>query len=129
MTPRRTHPGGIPTTASDEQYTPTPVLVREPAQPVVGSRTFVAIVSTILGIIVSVTTIQAFTGKYFFVDRTEYSEKSLRESEERGKLQGLLGKIEATLSQQTTALSRAESKIDDLSESLRKLEIKIAERR
>ena len=105
------------------------MLVREPARPVVGSRTFVAIVSTILGIIVSVTTIQAFTGKYFFVDRTEYSEKSLRESEERGKTQGLLGKIEAVLSQQTTALNRAESKIDDLSESLRKLELKIAERR
>ena len=124
--PRRTHPGGIPINPSDDmQYTPTPVLTKE-SSPAIGSRPFVAIISTIVGIISAVTVVVGFTGKYFFVDRSEYNETALRQSEDRGKLQGSLSRIDLTLLQQTTVLERQEKKIDNLSDTVRNLELKLA---
>jgi hypothetical protein len=113
MSPRKTMPGGIPIQSS--QYTPTPVLVEASSpQPAIGSRVFVMAISTLLGIVVATTTIVGFTGRYFYVDRSEYSDKSVREAEDRGKLQNLLGRVEATLSQQTITLSRLEATVREI---------------
>jgi hypothetical protein len=125
--PRRTYPGGIPTTTSDDQqYTPTPVLVDTSDRQTIGSRTFVAMLSTILGILVSTTVIIGFTGKYFYVDRAEYTTTSLKEADDRGKLQGSLNRLDLALVQQITILERQERKIDELSDTVRKLELKLA---
>jgi hypothetical protein len=110
--PRKTMPGGIPI---QQQYTPTPVVLDSQVQPrQIGSRVFVAIISTVLGILVSTTAIVGFTGKYFYVDRAEYADKSVREAEDRGRLQNLLGRVEATLSQQTITLSRLEATVREI---------------
>ena len=128
--PRRTYPGGIPTTTSDDQqYTPTPVLVDASDRQTIGSRTFVAMLSTILGILVSTTVIIGFTGKYFYVDRAEYTATSLKESDDRGKLQGSINRLDFTLVQQITILERQEKKIDELTETIQKLKIELALRR
>jgi hypothetical protein len=112
MSPRKTVPGGIPI---QSQYTPTPVVMEIPEpHRLVGSRIFVAIISTILGILVATTTIVGFVGRYFYVDRAEYAEKAVSDARDEGKLLGVLGKFEATMAQQTIALSRLEAAVREI---------------
>lgn len=115
MTPRRpTIPGGIPTAFPEPSHTPTPVMLPEPGPRPASSRALVTILSTILGVLVSTIAITGFVGKYFYVDRSEYSEKTLRDADERGRLQGLLGRVETTLTQQEKALDNLASAVRDL---------------
>ena len=127
---RRTYPGGqpivMPPQQPEAQYTPAPVLAESPDEsPLVGSRTFIAVLSTILGIIVATSLVIGFTGKYFFVDRSEYAERALRESEDRGKLQVVLGKFETTMSQQTGTLDRQEKALDRMADTVRSIELRM----
>ena len=113
MTPPRrpTVPGGVPTL--EPEMTPTPVLVEE-ARPT--SRSFVAVLSTVLGIVLGTVGVLGFAGKYFFVDRAEYTQ-------DRGASQAVLLRVEMTMQQQATILDRQEKAFDRLSETVRALEL------
>jgi hypothetical protein len=125
--PRKTAPGGIPL-QDYQQYTPPPVAL-DANTPTWGSRVSIAAISTALAVLVSTIAIVGFVGKYFYVDRTEYSEKALRESEERGQLRGVMGRVDATLVQMKDLIDRQEKAIDRMSETVKSLELRQAGRR
>jgi len=112
MSPR-TLPGGITITRRQQP---------------VGSRAFITILGTILGIVVSTTTLVGFTGKYFFVDRTEYNQKVLRDADERGETHKMLLRVETILAQQEAVLERQEKAFDRLSDLVRNIELQVSKR-
>jgi hypothetical protein len=118
MSPRTgTRPGGV-------EITPTPVMMESP--PLVGSRSFITILSTILGIVVATGLIVGFVGKYFYVDHTEYAAKNLRDTEDRGNVQKILVKVETSMAQQANTLDRQEKAFDRMAETVRAIEIGMA---
>jgi len=111
MSPR-TQPGGIP----------IPVVIEQKSPPV-GSRAFVAVLSVILGVAVSTTAIIGFSGRYFFVDRAEYSQQELRAETQKGETMKILQRVETTLDQQASSLARLEKSFERLSEIVRGVEL------
>lgn len=121
MSPRRlTVPGGVPTYSP----TPTPVMGEDVPPPAVGSRSFVTIVSTILGIVLATTAVLGVIGKYFYVDRGEYTQKILQDAVDRGNVQKVLVKFESSMAQQAATLERQEKAFDRMSETVRALELR-----
>jgi uncharacterized protein HemX len=110
MSPR-TQPGGIP------------IVIEQKSPPPVGSRTFVAILSVILGIVVSTTAIIGFSGRYFFVDRAEYAQQELKAEAQKGETMKILQRVETTLDQQASSLARMEKSFERLSDIVRGVEL------
>lgn len=120
MPPRRpTVPGGVPTYSP----TPTPVMGEDVPTPAMGSRSFVTILSTILGIVLATSAVLGVVGKYFYVDRGEYTQKILQDADERANVQKVLVRFESTMAQQSTTLERQEKAFDRMAETVRALEL------
>lgn len=117
MSPPRnpTHPMGL-------EITPPPVMMEQPAV----SRNFVTLLSTFLGIVVATTLIVGFVGKYFYVDRTEYTQQSLRIAEDRGNVQRIFERVENTMTEQKSTLNRQEKAFDRMAETVKSIELSLA---
>ena len=81
-----------------------PIFQLKPA--VTPSKTFVAAIAAILGVLISAGTIIGVMGKAFYVQRTEYTEKSLRDAEATTIMQQSLTRMENTLNRQEAAFDR-----------------------
>jgi hypothetical protein len=88
-----------------------------------GSRSFVTILSTILGIVLATSAVLGVVGKYFYVDRGEYTQKILQDADERANVQKVLVRFESTMAQQSTTLERQEKAFDRMAETVRALEL------
>jgi hypothetical protein len=75
-------------------------------QTITPSKTFVAAIAAILGVLISAGTIIGVMGKAFYVQRSEYTEKNLRDAEATTIMQQSLTRMENTLNRQEAAFER-----------------------
>jgi len=97
-------------------------------EPPAVSRNFVTGLSTFLGIVVATTLIVGFVGKYFYVDRAEYTQQSLRATEDRGNVQRILERVENTMAEQKSTLNRQEKAFERMADTVKSIELSMAAR-
>lgn len=103
----------------DQGYTPTPVM-GVPITQRVGSPSFIAIISIIVGIILGCGGIIGVLGRAFFVSKDEYTAKELKAAEEKGKetsdLTRVLERLSQSLMRQEEAMTNQKVAFEKLSD-------------
>jgi hypothetical protein len=92
-----------PVEAIPELSQPTFIQVKPPSVP---SKAFIAAIAAILGVILSAGTLIGILGKAFYVQRDEYTQKNLRDSETTTIMQQTLTRLGNTLDRQAAAFDR-----------------------
>ncbi len=109
-----TMPEGAPT------LTPSPVA--EPRlpdrSPGIGSPSFLAAISIIIGIVLGVGAIVGTVGKAFYVERSEYNLATVRSAEDRTMVGESLKQVRETLSRQEAVLRKLTEDTGGIRESL-----------
>jgi len=85
------------------------------------SKTFIAAIAAILGVLISSGTIIGVLGKAFYVQRDEYTQKTLRDAE-------AVTVIQQTLARMESALGRQGASVDKLAEDMQTIRIDMARR-
>jgi len=111
--------------ANTGSFTPPPVVqnpyydgfsqphqIQPPPSPQVGSKTFVVVLSVILGTLISAGTIISVLGKAFFVDRVEYNVKLLKDAEEKVTVQQTLDRLNQALTRQEAAFDKLTERVE-----------------
>lgn len=105
-----------------EGITPPPqLLVATEPQRTVGSRSFLIVLSTILGIILTTGAVLGVVGKAFYVEREEYTQKNIQNTQDRVVFTEGLKSI-------TSRLDRLDATIDRLAVVVQDLKIESARR-
>ena len=119
-----TMPEGFP------PFTPPPYVPEPQApSPRVGSGSFLATLSIIVGIVVGVGIVFSTVGKAFYVERTEYQQKLVKDVQDSGSLATTLEKISARIVLQESVLGRMEANLDRLATDVQALKLEAARRR
>jgi len=112
-----------------EGFTPQPQLVAEVPTRLVGSHSFITVLSIILGIILATGTVVGVAGKAFYVERGEYTQKSMQDAQDRVTFtEGRKG-IGARLDRQDVALNRLEINLDKMANIVQDIKVEQARRR
>jgi hypothetical protein len=91
------------------QVTPPPVEVtREPA----GPRSFLIVLSTVLGIVIGIGVIVGGLGKAFFVEREEWNKQTLAGAEDKVTVNETLKRIDKALTHQEEVLDKLTNAIE-----------------
>jgi hypothetical protein len=96
--------------------------------PKVGSGSFLATISIIVGIVVGLGTIFGVVGKAIYVERSEYQQKLVKDVQDSGALATTLEKISARIAQQESVLGRMEVSLDRLATDVQALKLEAARR-
>jgi hypothetical protein len=111
-------------------FTPPPYVPEPQApSPRVGSGSFLATLSIIVGIVVGVGIVFSTVGKAFYVERTEYQQKLVKDVQDSGSLATTLEKISSRIVQQESVLGRMEANLDRLATDVQALKLEAARRR
>jgi hypothetical protein len=97
--------------------------------PRIGSGSFLATLSIILGIVIGLGTIFGVAGKSFYVERPEYQQKLLKDVQESGSLATALEKLSSRLTQQENVLGRMEASLERMATDVQSLKLEAARRR
>jgi hypothetical protein len=92
------------------QVTPPPVEVnsREPT----GPRSFLIVLSTVIGIVIGIGVIVGGLGKAFFVEREEWNRQTLAGAEDKVTVNETLKRIDKALTRQEEVLDKLTGAID-----------------
>ena len=85
------------------------------------SKTFIAAIAAILGVLISSGTIIGVLGKAFYVQRDEYTQKTLRDAEAVTVIQQSLARMESSINRQGVS-------VDKLAEDVQTIRIDMARR-
>lgn len=85
------------------------------------SKTFIAAVAAILGVLIASGTIIGVLGKAFYVQRDEYTQKTLRDAEATTIIQQTLARMESAQTRQGVS-------VDKLAEDLQAIKVDMARR-
>lgn len=85
------------------------------------SKTFIAAVAAILGVLIASGTIIGVLGKAFYVQRDEYTQKTLRDAEATTVIQQTLARMESAQTRQGVS-------VDKLAEDLQTIKVDMARR-
>ena len=85
------------------------------------SKTFIAAIAAILGVLISSGTIIGVLGKAFYVQRDEYTQKTLRDAEATTVIQQTLARMESAQTRQGVS-------VDKLAEDLQTIKVDMARR-
>lgn len=109
-------------------FTPAPY-PPEPQIPAVGSKWFLHILSSIVGLLVGGGVVFGVLGKAFYVERTEYSQKLLKDVQDSATFTAGLDKISSRLERQEGVLNRLDANLDRLTADVQSLKLAEAARR
>lgn len=109
-------------------FTPAPYLP-EPQAPAVGSKWFLHIMSSIVGLLVGGGIVLGVLGKAFYVERTEYNQKLLKDVQDSGTFAAGLDKIGSRLGRQEEVLGRLDANLERLAADVQSLKLDAARRR
>jgi len=70
------------------------------------SMSFTIAISAILGVIIAAGTILGVVGRAFYVSREEYTEKTLKDAEEKTVMRQTMDRVDRTLTRQEAAFER-----------------------
>lgn len=109
-----TMPEGVPT------ITPPPMSVPQQPERVasIGSSSFLAAISIIIGIVLGVGAILSTVGKAFYVERAEYNLATVRSAEDRTMVGENLKQVRDTLSRQESMIRQLTEDTGGIRESL-----------
>jgi hypothetical protein len=85
------------------------------------SKTFIAALAAILGVLISSGTIIGVLGKAFYVQRDEYTQKTLRDAE-------TVTVIQQTLARMENAIGRQGASIDKLADTIQAIKLDMVRR-
>jgi hypothetical protein len=85
------------------------------------SKTFIAAIAAILGVLISSGTIIGVLGKAFYVQRDEYTQKTLRDAE-------AVTVIQQTLARMENAIGRQGASVDKLADAIQTIKLDMARR-
>jgi hypothetical protein len=83
-----------------------------PPQQPVGSKPFLVVISAVLGALISTGTIISVLGKAFYVDRSEYNVKVLKDAEDKITVQQTLDRLNQALTRQEAAFEKLSDRVE-----------------
>ena len=78
------------------------------------SMSFAIALSAILGVIIAAGTILGVVGRAFYVSREEYTEKTLKDAEEKTIMRQTMDRVDRTLSRQEAAFERLSDSVQTI---------------
>jgi hypothetical protein len=104
------------------QITPPPVEMRP--REYVGSKSFLIVVSTVLGIVIGIGMIVGGLGKAFFVERDEWNKQTLAGAEDKAVVNETLKRIDLATSHQEAALDRLTSTVELIKQDIAAMRVR-----
>ena len=97
------------------QITPPPVMYEAPQPPQsVGSKSFLVLISTVLGTVIAASSIIGGLGNAFFVSRPEFSAQRMDDERNKIMVAESVKRIDAAMARQEEALAKLTDTMDTL---------------